>query len=81
MEWLPACPECGVPGCCCEWCDFCERSVNPWVHFGPDHDHGQMLRHVRLAASGATLPLDGCPPGCRYCTRLAELIAEAGRTA
>jgi hypothetical protein len=76
----PACPDCGVPGCVCEYCDWCERSVNPWTHFGPDHDYGTMQHHVRamFASDGmASLPLPGCPAGCRYCARLAELISEA----
>jgi hypothetical protein len=76
----PICMACGVAGCVCEWCDYCQRDVNPWAHFVPDHDYGTMQRHDRIMASSygtAALPLPGCPPGCWYCTRLAELLRAA----
>jgi hypothetical protein len=74
----PFCTRCWVPGCVCEYCDFCERNVNPYTHFGPDHDYGQMQYHSRMMAAAygslAALPLPGCPPDCWYCARCAELI-------
>lgn len=27
------CKMCGVDGCVCDWCDDCERVVNPYEHF------------------------------------------------
>jgi hypothetical protein len=27
------CVTCEVPGCCCEWCEYCQQDVNPWTHF------------------------------------------------
>jgi hypothetical protein len=75
------CADCGVAGCACEWCDYCERNVNPWTHFGPGHDYGTMQRHDRIMAGShgtAALPLPGCPPGCWYCARLAELVRRTG---
>ena len=33
----PVCVRCGVPGCVCEWCASCQRSVNPYRHFTASH--------------------------------------------
>ena len=79
-ERMRICLRCEACGCVCEWCDYCQRNVNPWTHFGPDHDYGVMQHHDRTMAASygtAALPLPGCPPGCWYCTRLAELTREA----
>lgn len=36
----PPCGTCGVSGCVCEWCDDCERDVNPYEHFSEWNPEG-----------------------------------------
>ena len=33
---MPLCLWCGVAGCVCEWCEGCERNVNPYTHACPE---------------------------------------------
>lgn len=47
----PPCERCGVSGCVCEYCDDCERDVNPYTHFREwNPDSGAHVSDIALRA-------------------------------
>lgn len=48
IEAMDPCETCAVKGCICEYCDECDKDVNPYEHFMDWNENGKHFSDVGL---------------------------------